>query len=106
MLLQPHIENAIWHGLRYKTEKGKIWINVVETDNQIEIVIKDDGIGIEKSKAIKTNNQKLHQSIGLKNIDERIKLLNELYKFKIVHLVNSNDQGTCVTFKFPKINKV
>lgn len=106
MLLQPHVENAIWHGLRYKPEKGKIWINVVETGNEIEIEIKDDGIGVEKSKAIKTSNQKLHQSIGLKNIDERIKLLNELYRFKIEHVVTSNDQGTCVKFKFPKINKL
>ncbi len=106
MLLQPHVENAIWHGLRYKSEKGKIWINVSETDNQIEIEIKDDGIGVEKSKAIKTSNQKLHQSIGLKNIDERIKLLNELYRFKIEHVVTSNDQGTCVKLKFPKINKI
>lgn len=106
MLLQPHIENAIWHGLRYKSEMGKIWINILDFNNQVEIEIKDNGIGIEKSKSIKTNNQKLHQSIGLKNIEERIKLLNELYRFKIEHTVNSNNQGTIVKFKFPKINKI
>jgi two-component system sensor histidine kinase YesM len=106
MLLQPHLENAIWHGLRYKPEKGKLEITFIEKNNIIEVLINDDGIGIEKSKNLKTANQKLHQSIGLKNIDERINLLNSLYNININYQVNSSDIGTQIKFVFPKLNKV
>lgn len=106
MLIQPHIENAIWHGLRYKSNKGNLEITFKENNNHIEVLIKDNGIGIEKSKELKTTNQKLHQSIGLKNINERIDLLNSLYNITIKYFVNSSDKGTQVTYIFPKLNKV
>ena len=58
MLLQPYIENAVWHGLRYKQEKGKLEINIAQkTKDEITITIIDDGVGREKSKALKTENQ-------------------------------------------------
>ena len=75
MLIQPYIENAIWHGLRYKKEKG--WLKVEirsQADNPqaIEIIISDNGIGRTKSEELKTTNQKKHRSSGLKNTEERI----------------------------------
>ena len=58
MLLQPYIENAVWHGLRYKSEKGLLAITITQkTDHEISITIIDDGIGRTKSKALKTENQ-------------------------------------------------
>lgn len=107
MLIQPHLENAIWHGLRYKPEKGLLKLYFNGKNDHLEIVIDDDGIGIEKSKAIKTENQKLHQSIGIKNINERISLLNDLYQLKITCRFESkpNDGGTIVTLAFPYLNK-
>src|SRR5690606_31493290 len=55
MLLQPYIENAVWHGLRYKTEKGHLHISIdKKNDTEITITIADDGIGRERSKALKT----------------------------------------------------
>jgi len=46
MLLQPYIENAIWHGLRYKEEKGVLEIHISKVDaNSISVVIIDDGVG-------------------------------------------------------------
>lgn len=107
MLIQPHIENAIWHGLRYKPTKGCLSLSVFKQAKHIEVIIDDDGIGIEKSKQLKTENQKLHQSIGIKNINERINLLNDLYKISIDCEIKEkeNHNGTIVTLKFPYINK-
>jgi len=108
MLIQPHLENAIWHGLRYKETKGLLLLSIKNKKSFIEISIDDNGIGIEKSNAIKTQNQKIHQSIGLQNIKERTKLLNDLYKVDISFAVINkvNDGGTIVTLKIPYLNKI
>jgi tetratricopeptide (TPR) repeat protein len=83
MLIQPHLENAIWHGLRYKTEPGFLILSFQKLDHKMVITVEDNGIGIEKSKALKTENQKKHGSRGLKNVKERIFLLNKLYHKRI-----------------------
>lgn len=83
MLIQPFIENAVWHGLRYLDSKGKLSISVETQAQTIVIAIVDNGIGIEKSKEIKTRNQKKQESMGMKNIETRVKLMNELYHSNI-----------------------
>ncbi|MES2763003.1 MAG: histidine kinase [Bacteroidota bacterium] len=108
MLLQPHLENAIWHGLRYKETKGLLKLTVKDKTDHIEITIDDDGIGVEKSRLLKTENQKVHQSIGIKNINERIELLNDIYKLKIQCFVTNKpgNLGTLVTLKIPRLDKI
>ena len=100
MLLQPYVENAVWHGLRYKSEKGTLSIRFDKIDEgSIKIVIEDDGIGRKQSKALKTNNQKLQKSRGMGNIKKRIEILNEMYKDKVdvfVSDLNENEEGTRV----------
>ena len=100
MLLQPYIENAVWHGLRYKTEKGYLHIRIEETaQNNLSIVITDNGIGREESKALKTNHQKKHNSKGLGNIQKRVDILNNMYKDKVdveISNVFENNEGTKV----------
>lgn len=84
MLLQPYIENAVWHGLRYKTEKGILNIEIKPTSkDEISIAIIDNGIGRKRSRALKTDNQKKHNSKGLSNIKKRIQILNDMYKDKV-----------------------
>jgi tetratricopeptide (TPR) repeat protein len=84
MLLQPYVENAVWHGLRYKKTKGKLQIDFKQIDTEtIEIHIIDDGIGRAKSKELKTQNQKKQQSKGMGNIKKRIRILNEMYSDKV-----------------------
>ncbi|SHG65496.1 histidine kinase [Flagellimonas flava] len=106
MLLQPYIENAIWHGLRYKEEKGFLKINVQElTKDLLEITIADNGIGRKKSAAIKTANQKKQKSKGMGNIKKRIQILNDMYKNKVEVSVSDllEDQtGTLVNLKLKK----
>jgi two-component system sensor histidine kinase YesM len=108
MLLQPHLENSIWHGLRYKESKGLLILNVKDKTGYIEITVDDDGIGVEKSKQLKTENQKIHQSIGINNINQRIELLNDIYKLKIRCFVTNkpSNSGTLVTLQIPQLNKV
>lgn len=78
--LQPIIENSFKHGFESMIEKGCIKIDIQSIFNEIEIVIEDNGVGIPKealtelkdklTQDIKTENR----SIGLKNVDGRIKL--------------------------------
>lgn len=109
MIIQPQLENAIWHGLRYKEEKGILEIKFSREDTTICIEISDDGIGLKKSKELKTLNQKSHESRGLNNTMERIKLLNELYhkniQLKISEKTEKGTQGTIVKIIFPLIYK-
>ncbi|TXD82266.1 sensor histidine kinase [Subsaximicrobium wynnwilliamsii] len=84
MLLQPYIENAVWHGLRYKTEKGKLQILIEnKTVDEITISVLDDGIGRARSKALKTENQQKQNSKGMGNIKKRVAILNDMYKDKV-----------------------
>ena len=88
MLLQPYIENAVWHGLRYKKEKGFLKVALFKKDDETIIIeITDNGIGRTKSAELKTEHQKKQQSKGLNNIKQRIKILNEMYKDKVDVLI-------------------
>jgi len=102
MLIQPQLENAIWHGLRYKDEKGLLKLQFLKEGGLIKVIIEDNGIGLEKSQELKTGNQKLHVSRGLNNVKERIQLLNDLYKqniqFKIENLKESSGARVTLTF--------
>tara|TARA_R100001480_G_scaffold132508_1_gene129723 strand:- start:42 stop:638 length:597 start_codon:yes stop_codon:yes gene_type:complete len=100
MLLQPYVENAVWHGLRYKEEKGLLEIKFEQIDSEtVKITISDNGIGRKKSKAFKTENQKKQKSKGMGNIQKRISILNEMYKDKVDVMVSDafeNEEGTRV----------
>lgn len=108
MIIQPHLENAIWHGLRYKEEKGLLKMTFSLEGKNIHITIDDNGIGPTKSSELKTHNQKAHESRGLTNTKERMTLLNELYKTKITFSMTEKQQpetGTIIQIIFPIINK-
>ena len=83
MLIQPNLENAIWHGLRYLEEKGRLELSVQKQNGRLLLRIEDNGIGLERSRALKTKNQRQYSSRGLNNTRERIDLLNKLYGKKI-----------------------
>ncbi|MBL0683650.1 histidine kinase [Aquimarina mytili] len=106
MLLQPYVENAVWHGLRYKSEKGILSINFQNVaSDTIEIIITDNGIGRKKSKELKTQNQKLQKSKGMGNIRKRIAILNKMYKDKVdvfITDLEENSEGTKVKLTLNK----
>ncbi len=102
MLLQPYIENAIWHGLRYTEDKGYLNIHIKQIDEtSLEITISDNGIGRKRSAELKTQNQKKQKSKGMGNIKKRIAILNDMYKDKVdVHIsdLETDGSGTKVVF--------
>ncbi len=96
MMIQPFLENAIWHGLRYKTEKGFLKLSFKKENQQLKIEIKDNGIGIEDNKKQKTMHQKNREGRGMKNTLERIRLLNDLYRKNIVCSIKDSPDGVLV----------
>ncbi|MBL7868434.1 MAG: histidine kinase [Flavobacterium lindanitolerans] len=109
MLLQPHLENAIWHGLRYKEGKGFLKLDFKLKNNMVKVIVDDNGIGLTKSKELKTTNQKVHESRGMTNTRERISLLNELYKKNISLKISEKENpetGTRIEISFPLIDRI
>ncbi len=107
MIIQPHLENAIWHGLRYKDEKGLLKLDFYLDGKNLIITVDDNGIGITKSNALKTHNQKAHSSRGITNTRERMALLNELHHTKMAFTITEKtapESGTIVTITLPIIN--
>ncbi len=73
LVLQPFLENAIWHGLSSKKDDKKIVLSVSQKDeNFIKISIKDNGIGRDAARKIKANKTINRKSIGIKLTKERL----------------------------------
>ncbi len=100
MLLQPYIENAIWHGIMPKEEGGQINIRIRFSQNDyllIEII--DDGIGISNSLKSKIAG---HESKGMSLTRERINLLNQIEANPIqIEVFQNGNSGTTVSIKVP-----
>lgn len=108
LLLQPYVENAIWHGLMHKKEGGNICINVtLPLEHCLQIEITDDGIGRELATEYKSKSATKQKSFGLKMTSERIDIINQVYKVKadvqIIDLKDgmNNANGTKVIIKIP-----
>ena len=106
MLLQPYVENAVWHGMRYKAEKGLLHIHFSQKDAHTAVItVTDDGVGRERSKDMKTENQKKQKSKGMGNINKRIAILNEMYGDRVDVVITDvfeNGEGTKVTLTLKK----
>lgn len=100
MLLQPYVENAIWHGIMPKEEGGNIQITmeVIDQENLLIHII-DDGVGIENSKRLKKDT---HNSKGMSLTQERVQLLNQIESLSIQISINQRgNAGTMVTIQVP-----
>ena len=110
MLIQPYIENAVWHGLRYKEDKGFLNVEFKQVDNNLQIQIRDNGIGRIKSQELKTKNQQQTNSTGLKNIEHRLKIINEVHRLgiqiNVTDMDKENNSGTVVSILVPMQNKL
>ncbi|AWW00464.1 sensor histidine kinase [Arcticibacterium luteifluviistationis] len=98
MMLQPILENAVWHGVMPLKRKGLIELEVSENAaEEVLIEIRDNGIGL------KENEIANHKSYALKNIQEKIELLFKLYQKKISFDINNREdrKGVLVKIKVP-----
>ncbi len=81
LILQPFIENAIWHGIMPKEDGGTVTVSVEPKENAICCTIDDDGIGREVSKQNKFKGEpSTHQSKGVHLTQSRLALDNALNK--------------------------
>lgn len=107
MLIQPYVENAIKHGLLHKKGEKRLAIRFVSHEATIEVVVEDNGIGIEASKKINSNRMNKHQSFATDANQKRFELLNQLSDGKIgVQLMErlneaGNVVGTTVHLSIP-----
>ena len=110
LIVQPVVENAIFHGLEKQSQAGKIVIEVEELQNKIRIVVSDDGIGmteeqlagvIERMKDETFDSGRQKHGFALRNINKRIKLLfGEQYG---IWIFSVEGIGTSVNIDLPKI---
>ena len=91
LLLQPFIENAIWHGLLpSKRDQKKLILKVIVGKRSIKIIIDDNGIGRRNGNSGIANED--HKSMGMQITRERIALFNKSYTSKInYHIIDKKD---------------
>lgn len=108
LIIQPFVENAIWHGLQHKTERGKIIINISKIENDLQCIVEDNGVGrvIAQTKKTETNPEK-RKSLGMEITKERIQLYNSIKNakafFEITDILNANNviTGVRVLLRLP-----
>ena len=112
LLLQPFLENAIWHGLMKSTKHGLLTVRIIAQEHDIKIEIEDNGIGRQASYELQSKSKlNDHISSGLKITEDRIKLVNVLDKakftYQVIDLVDENGKaiGTKIIFTIPKIQE-
>jgi sensor histidine kinase YesM len=108
LIIQPYVENAIWHGLLHKETDGRLSVYVKKTnDNMLQCTIEDNGIGRDKAMEMKSKSANANKSLGMKLTEERISMLNQYTalnaSIQIVDITNSNGEatGTRVILKIP-----
>ncbi len=105
LLLQPFIENSLWHGLMLKEGNRTITIEIYKEFKSIKLAVTDNGIGRQRAKENKAGKTFKTDSFGLQFAKERIDYFNRSentnYSFKIIDLYDNdkNSVGTRVEFE-------
>lgn len=109
LILQPFVENAIWHGLMHKEGKAELSIKVQEDSGILLCIIDDNGIGRGKARELKSRSTTHNKSYGLKLAGNRLRLYNKLKESKVkidLKIIDkfdndNNPEGTTVLLKIP-----
>jgi sensor histidine kinase YesM len=108
MLIQPFIENAIWHGQDPRKPMNLV-IRFERKNNELICIVDDNGIGIENS--LRNKQDLNHHSVGIANIRQRIQVLNEKYHLSSSVVIEDksklspgNENGTKITLHLPVKN--
>jgi len=103
IIIQPFLENALYHGIEYMVDQGHISIRVFEENEKISIEIVDDGVGMSPERLAQI--QKLKESketgIGIRNVHQRIQVY--FGKEYGVFINSELDEGTTILIRIPKI---
>lgn len=108
LLLQPYVENAIWHGLMHKPDGGLVVVDVSQpAEQRLHVEITDDGVGRARAAELKSKSAGKHKSFGMRVTADRIRMINQLYNIHTqvhVHdLVAADGEalGTKVVLEIP-----
>ncbi|GAB3048391.1 hypothetical protein GCM10027185_60380 [Spirosoma pulveris] len=108
LLLQPFVENAIWHGLMHKDEGGTVWVRIEQPyEHLLHVEIMDNGVGRAKAAEYKSKSATKQKSFGMKITAERIAVINQLYQIQtqiqVIDLVDEKGQatGTSISIDIP-----
>lgn len=107
LMLQPLVENAIYHGMEFMDGDGEILIKVFIQEERLRFIIEDNGLGMTKEQVQGLLTEKKHSSsrrgsgIGVKNVNERIRLyFGEEYG---LFIRSEPDEGTAVEICLPAL---
>jgi tetratricopeptide (TPR) repeat protein len=102
LILQPFIENSIWHGIAKKNGKGKITIHIKPEGEMITCIVEDDGVGRKNSNELTESvGDPNKKSLGMKITNARIDILNKVKKSAATVKLSDLQQGTRVEVKLP-----
>lgn len=109
VILQPIVENGIYHGIKHLTNQGLITISGRTYGETVEITVEDNGLGMSRAELERLREQMKSQvikessHIGINNVNQRIKLyFGDEYG---VFIESEEGMGTAVTVRFPKITE-
>src|ERR1700712_2042929 len=107
MLIQPYVENAIWHGLMPKEDGGIIVLSFSCQDNNLAITVTDNGVVRARAAELKSKSATAHKSFGMSITHQRIELINQMYKTNMSVTINDlhdeqgNATGTEISINIP-----
>jgi len=107
LIIQPYAENAIWHGLMHRKEKGHLEIELYLEKEILFCKIMDDGIGRKKAAELKSKSASIHKSMGMRITADRIAMLqqqeqnNNSILITDIALPDGSPAGTEVLIKVP-----
>ncbi len=107
LLIQPFVENSIWHGLNNRGRDGKISISIKRDENMLRCIIEDNGREGGLKESYDLSNTVKKTSMGMALIHERLQVVNQLYQVKaqytLAEIVNDKQQkvGKRVTLLLP-----
>jgi len=109
MLIQPYVENAIWHGLMQKEAGGNILISIEQQGKQLICTVEDNGVGRRRAAELKSKSATHTKSRGMQITADRLKLSQTLYgqqpTVRIHDLVDTQGEpaGTRVVLTIPLV---
>ncbi|MCB0666068.1 MAG: hypothetical protein KDC80_09615, partial [Saprospiraceae bacterium] len=107
MVMQPYVENAIWHGLMPLKIRGKLLLEVKNMGDHIQCIIEDNGIGRKASMELATQNPKTKKSMGMQISYDRLELLRLSYgiesRITVIDLICTDGKalGTRIILDIP-----
>ncbi len=108
LMLQPLVENAIYHGMEFMDGDGEVCVKVEREEGELRFQVTDNGLGMTQEQVGKLLGEETHMSsrrgsgIGVKNVNERIRLyFGEIYGLEIQ---SEPDEGTRIRIRLPALD--